>query len=194
MHCLSVAGLRALPAVALTAAALVLCGCTGYRPAPAAFHHSTVEPYHLDSGDELRVTVFGQEGLTGTYNIDQAGYISFPLIGAVPARGKTTAQLEAAIAGQLRKGYIRDPDVSIQVERYRSVFIMGEVGQSGQYNYVPGMTVQNAIAAAGGFTPRANQLSVDITRKINGKVLTGRVPISDPVVAGDTIYVRERLF
>jgi polysaccharide export outer membrane protein len=194
MRRISIARLKTLPVTVLTVAAFALSGCTGYRPAPAAFHQSTIEPYHLDSGDELRITVFGQEGLSGTYNIDQAGYISFPLIGAVPARGKTTAQLEAAVAAQLRKGYVRDPDVSIQVERYRSVFIMGEVGQAGQYNYAPGMTVQNAIAAAGGFTPRANQQSVDITRKINGKIITGRVPISDPVIAGDTIYVRERLF
>jgi polysaccharide export outer membrane protein len=71
---------------------------------------------------------------------------------------------------------------------------MGEVGQAGQYSYVAGMNVQNAIAIAGGFSPRANQRSVDITRKINGQVMTGRVTISDPIMAGDTIYVRERLF
>jgi polysaccharide export outer membrane protein len=98
------------------------------------------------------------------------------------------------IAGKLREGYLRDPDVTIEVDRYRSVFIMGEVGQAGQYSYVPGMTVQNAIAVAGGYSPRANQANVDVTRKINGRILTGRVSISDPIMAGDTIYVRERLF
>jgi polysaccharide export outer membrane protein len=67
-------------------------------------------------------------------------------------------------------------------------------GQPGQYAYVPGMTVQNAIAVAGGFSNRANQSMVDVTRKINGQVLTGRVNISGPIIAGDTIYVRERLF
>ena len=71
---------------------------------------------------------------------------------------------------------------------------MGEVGQPGQYTYVPGMTVQNAIAVAGGYTPRALQSNADVTRKINGEILTGRVLISNPVLAGDTIYVRERLF
>ncbi|MCY1229765.1 polysaccharide export protein EpsE [compost metagenome] len=98
------------------------------------------------------------------------------------------------IAAKLRQGYLRDPDVTIEVDRYRSVFIMGEVGQAGQYAYVPGMTVQNAIAVAGGFSPRANQSNADITRKINGRIITGRVPITDAVLAGDTIYVRERLF
>ena len=84
--------------------------------------------------------------------------------------------------------------MSIEIDRYRSFFIMGEVGQSGQYSYVAGMTVQNAIAIAGGYSSRANQRNVDITRNINGKIMTGRVRITDPILAGDTIYVRERLF
>ncbi len=176
------------------AAALALAGCSGYRPAPQAFHAAIQQPYLLDSGDVLRITVFEQEGLTNTYAVNQAGYVSFPLVGAVPARGRTTAQLEAAIAAALRNGYIRDPDVSVEVDRYRPVFIMGEVGAAGQYAYVPGMTVQQAIAAAGGFSPRAQQANVDITRSINGKVMTGRVLTSDPVLPGDTVYVRERLF
>ena len=168
-------------------------GCTSYRPAPKAFHEATIQPYRLDSGDRLRITVFDQPSLTNTYTVDQAGYIAFPLVGQVPARGRTLQQLSGQIAQKLQQGYLRDPDVTIDVDRYRSVFIMGEVGQPGQYAYVPGMTVQNAIAVAGGFTSRANQTSVDITRKINGQVLTGRVNISGPIVAGDTIYVRERL-
>jgi polysaccharide export outer membrane protein len=141
-----------------------------------------------------RVTVFEQDGLTGTYTIDQSGYIAFPLIGAVPARGRTLQELEGNIAASLRQGYLRDPDVSIEIDRYRSFYIMGEVGQAGQYSYVAGMTVQNAIAIAGGYSSRANQRNVDITRNINGKIMTGRVRITDPILAGDTIYVRERLF
>ena len=176
------------------AAVLALAGCSGYRPAPPAFHQATMRPYVLDAGDSLRITVFEQEGLTNTYAVDQSGYLSFPLVGAVPARGRTTAELEGEIAARLRNGYIRDPDVSVEVDRYRPIFIMGEVGAAGQYSYVPGMTVQKAIAAAGGFTPRAQQANVDITRNINGKVLTGRVLTSDPLLPGDTIYVRERLF
>lgn len=112
----------------------------------------------------------------------------------MPARGHTTGQLEGAIAERLRAGYLRDPDVSVEVERYRPIFIMGEVGSAGQYTYVPGMTVHKAIASAGGFSPRAQQADVDVTRVINGKVMTGRVLTSDPLLPGDTIYVRERLF
>ncbi len=173
---------------------LALAACSTYQPAPDSFHTSSIAPYRLDSGDRLRVTVFDQAGLTGTYNVDQSGYVSFPLVGAVAARGKTVSQLEKTIAAKLRNGFVKDPDVSVQVDQYRSIYIMGEVGQPGQYSYVPGMSAQNAIAAAGGFSPRANEKSVRITRKINGRAITGDVPLTDPVMAGDTIDVRERLF
>jgi polysaccharide biosynthesis/export protein len=182
--------LLALAVVAMAA----LASCSSYQPASEVFHRSTIEPYRLDSGDRLRITVFEQTGLSNTYTVDQAGYIAFPLIGQVAARGLSLPQLEGSIAQKLRKGYLRDPDVSIEVDRYRSIFVMGEVGQPGQYSYVPGMTVQNAIAVAGGFTSRANQRDMDVTRKVNGTIATGRVPVTDPIIAGDTIYVRERLF
>jgi polysaccharide export outer membrane protein len=188
------AGLNKGLLVALAALLPVLSGCGSYRPAPKAFHEATIQPYRLDAGDRLRITVFEQTGLTNTYSVDQAGYVAFPLIGSVPARGRTIQELESVIAAKLRQGYLREPDVSIEVDRYRSIFVMGEVGQAGQYSYVAGMTVQNAIAVAGGFSPRANQANVDVTRKINGDIMTGRVTISDPILAGDTIYVRERLF
>ncbi|MBB6220644.1 polysaccharide biosynthesis/export family protein [Rhizobium leguminosarum] len=191
---MSVVQPKILLALSLAAMTAALGGCTTYKPAPKAFNEATIQPYTLDSGDRLRVTVFDQQSLTNTYTVDQAGYIAFPLIGQVPARGRTLQQLSGQIAQKLQQGYLRDPDVTIDVDRYRSIFLMGEVGQPGQYAYVPGMTVQNAIAVAGGFTSRANQSMVDVTRKINGQVLTGRINISEPIIAGDTIYVRERLF
>lgn len=175
-------------------ACLLLAGCSGYRPAPAAFHEMLDQPYRLGAGDRIRVTVFEQQDLTNTYAVDQSGYIAFPLVGSVPARGHTAKQIEATLAARLRDGFLRTPDVSVEVDRYRPVFVMGEVGAAGQYSYVPGLTVQKAVAMAGGYSPRANQGSVDITRDINGKVLTGRVRTSDPVLPGDTVYVRERLF
>ena len=179
---------------ALAVAATALASCTSYAPAPKSFQQATIQPYRLDSGDRLRISVFEQTGLSNSYTVDQAGYIAFPLIGQVAARGQTMPQLEAAIASRLKQGYLRDPDVTIEVDRYRPVFVMGEVGRPGQYSYVPGMTAQNAIAIAGGFTSRGNQRDVDVTRKINGQVITGRTNISAPVLAGDTIYIRERLF
>ncbi|WP_377514531.1 polysaccharide biosynthesis/export family protein [Ochrobactrum sp. RH2CCR150] len=185
---------RALLTALGLAAITLSSACTSYRPAPPAFHEALNQPYMLDAGDRVRITVFEQASLTNTYSVDQAGYVAFPLVGSIPARGKTAKQLEGLIASKLRGGYLRDPDVSVEIDRYRPIFVMGEVGAAGQYSYVPGMTVQKAIAAAGGFSPRANQENADITRQFNGKVLTGRVLISDPILPGDTIYVRERLF
>ena len=175
-------------------AVLVVTGCSSYRPTPAAFHEMLDQPYRLGAGDRLRVTVYEQDALTNTYSVDQSGSISFPLVGAIPVRGHTTQQIEATIAAKLRDGYLLDPDVSAEVDRYRPIFVMGEVGAAGQYSYVPGLTVQKAIAIAGGFSDRAYQANVDITRDINGKVMTGRVLTSDPLLPGDTVYVRERLF
>ncbi len=172
----------------------VLAGCAGYNPPSPAFHKVLQAPYRLDAGDRMRVTVFEQDELTSTYVVDKGGYIAFPLVGSVAARGRTIKEIEAILAQKLSDGFIRKPDVSVEIDRYRPFFIMGQVGTPGQYTYVPGMTVQNAIAVAGGFTARAFQGNVDITRQINGKVLTGRVPITDPIVPGDTIVLRERLF
>jgi polysaccharide export outer membrane protein len=182
----------ALSHIALALA--LLAGCSSYRPAPAGFHQALNQPYQLGAGDRVRVTVFEQESLTNTYSIDQSGYLAFPLIGSIPARGRSAQQIEVEIADKLRQGYVRDPDVSVEVDRYRPIFVMGEVGAAGQYSYVPGLTVQKAVAMAGGFSPRAAQENVDITRDINGKVMTGRVVTSDPLLPGDTVYVRERLF
>jgi len=180
--------------VCMLLAIVMAAGCSSYRPAPAAFHSALAQPYRLGAGDKVRVTVFEQESLTNSYSVDQSGYLAFPLVGAVAARGMTVKQIEKQIADKLRQGYLRDPDVSVEVEQYRPIFVMGEVGAAGQYSYVPGLTVQKAVAMSGGFTPRANQGDVDITRDINGKVMTGRVVTSDPLLPGDTVYVRERLF
>jgi polysaccharide biosynthesis/export protein len=172
----------------------ILAGCSSYRPTPAAFHEVLDQPYRLGAGDRIRVTVFEQEGLTNTYSVDQSGYLSFPLVGAVPARGHTAQQMEKEIADKLRQGYLRDPDVSVEIDRYRPIFVMGEVGAAGQYSYVPGLTVQKAIAIAGGFTPRGFKYTVAVTRKIKGVPARLTVALRDPICPGDTITVQERWF
>jgi polysaccharide biosynthesis/export protein len=151
-------------------------------------------PYTLDSGDRLRVVVFGQEGLSATYAVDAAGNITLPLIGAVYARGQTPASLSRAVAEKLRQGYIREPHVAVEVETYRPFFILGEVAVPGQYPYVPNMTVETAVAIAGGFTPRAERKKVTLSRNIDGIPTRGPVPVIASVRPGDTIVVPERWF
>ena len=180
--------------VSAIAGLAVLSACTDYMPAKQAFHSALVAPYRLDTGDELRIIVFGQADLTNTYAVDKAGKISMPLIGFVPARGRTTAEVEADVAARLRAGYLRKPDVAAEVARYRPIFVMGEVNAAGQYAYVAGTTVQTAIATAGGFSPRAFKYEVRVTRSANGQIETGRLHMTDPLMPGDTIYVDERIF
>jgi polysaccharide export outer membrane protein len=168
-------------------------------PPTAAMAAAYPEPgpeaaYTLDSGDKLRVVVFGQEGLSNAYAVDAAGNITMPLIGAVRARERTTAALSGAIAERLRNGYIREPHVAVEIEAYRPFFILGEVTAPGQYPYVANMTAETAVAIAGGFTPRAEKKLVQVTRPMEGQLYRGKVPLAFPVRPGDTILVGERWF
>ena len=162
--------------------------------APAAYAPPQQAPYTLDSGDRLRVVVFGQDGLTNSYVVDVSGDIAMPLIGSVAARGLTTDQLSARIAGLLRQGYVRDPHVAVEVEAYRPFFILGEVTQPGQYPYVANMTVETAVAIAGGFTPRGYKREVVISRNYGGQAYRFKTPITAQIQPGDTIQVEERWF
>jgi polysaccharide export outer membrane protein len=171
---------------------------TGPAPMPVAYAEAAPvqydAAYHLDAGDKLRVVVYGQEGLTNTYAIDAGGSITMPLIGSVPARGRTPAGLAAEISAKLRGGFIRDPSVAVEVESYRPFFILGEVAAPGQYPYVPNMTVESAVAIAGGFSPRARRDRVTVTHTDASG--TGRyvVPPGTPLSPGDTVLVGERWF
>ncbi|ETR77567.1 sugar transporter [Afipia sp. P52-10] len=151
--------------------------------------------YHLDAGDRLRIVVYGQEGLSNSYSVDAAGAITMPLIGTVPARGATPAQLARAITSRLQNGFIREPYVAVEIEAYRPFFILGEVAAPGQYPYVPNMTAESAVAIAGGFTPRAKRGTVEITRT-DPMMGPGRIvaPPNMPLQPGDTIVVGERWF
>ena len=176
------------------APAPVPAGYAATMPAPMPVPVRYDASYHLDAGDKLRVVVYGQEGLTNTYAIDAGGAITMPLIGAVPARGRTTAGLASEIAGRLRNGYIREPSVAVEIEAYRPFFILGEVAAPGQYPYVPNMTVESAVAIAGGFSPRAKRDVVTVTRSDAGGSMRAVVPLGTPVGPGDTVYVGERWF
>jgi polysaccharide export outer membrane protein len=151
-------------------------------------------PYTLDSGDRLRIVVFGQEGLTNSYIVNAGGHIAMPLIGSVLARGATTEQLANRVAEKLRQGFIREPHVAVEIEVYRPFFILGEVVYPGQYPYVANMTVETAVAIGGGFAPRAFRRTVVISRMVDGQQVRMTVPITCPIRPGDTVNVQERWF
>jgi polysaccharide export outer membrane protein len=170
-----------------------------YATAPAAYAEAPVpvrydRAYRLDAGDRLRVVVYGQEGLTNTYAIDAGGSITMPLIGSVPARGRTPAGLASEISGKLRNGYIRDPSVAVEIEAYRPFFILGEVAAPGQYPYVPNLSVESAVAIAGGFSPRAQRDRVTVTHTDSSGSMRIVVPLGTALSPGDTVLVGERWF
>jgi polysaccharide export outer membrane protein len=177
--------------LALSAA---LQGCADARRVPAELQAYADTPYTLGPGDRLRVIVFGQDSLSNSFAVDSSGHIAMPLIGAVPATGRTSAQLAREIEERLRNGYVREPRVSVEVEAYRPFFILGEVTTAGQYPFVNGMSVETAVAIAGGYTPRARKDTAQITRTRDDRTVTADVPVTMPVRPGDTIYIPERFF
>jgi polysaccharide export outer membrane protein len=165
---------------------------------PAVIQSETVAdpdgPYRLDTGDRLRVFVYGQPSLSRLYIVDHEGRIAVPLIGNVRARGRTTNQLQAAIRARLGTQFVKDPQVTVDIQQNRPFFILGEVRNAGQFPYVSGMTVETAVAIAGGYTERASQRSFRITRRTDGLIRELEVPGDALVRPGDTVYVFERYF
>ncbi|MEL6872453.1 MAG: polysaccharide biosynthesis/export family protein [Pseudomonadota bacterium] len=151
-------------------------------------------PYLLDSGDRLRVFVYGQPNLSRLYTVDHAGNIVVPLIGRVKARGATVYRVAGRIRSRLAAEFVRDPQVTVDIFENRPFFILGEVGNAGQYPYVSGMTVTTAVAIAGGFSERASRRHVILSRRINGLMEVIEAPLDYVVKPGDTIEVKERFF
>ena len=151
-------------------------------------------PYRLDSGDKLRVFVYAQPSLSRIYTIDNEGFISVPLIGNVQARGTTTRGLEATIKARLGAEFVRDPQVTVDIQQNRPFFILGEVRTAGQYPYIGGLSVDAAVAIAGGYSDRANERKVQITRRIKSGIEKLEATGDSEVLPGDTIVVKERWF
>lgn len=150
--------------------------------------------YLLDTGDRVRVFVYGQPNLSREYSVDDSGAVSIPLLGPITARGLSTQDLEGLISARLRIEYVRDPHVNVEVSTYRPFFILGEVRNPGQYPYLNRMTAEMAVAIAGGYTGRASKRDVRIIRHLNGKSQRIDAPAHIRVQPGDTITVKERFF
>jgi polysaccharide export outer membrane protein len=147
-------------------------------------------PYLLGPGDNLQIGVFGDTDLTGTYRISDAGTVAMPLVGTIQAQGLSLTQFQHNLAERLNARAVKSPDVTVQVVEYRPFFILGEVKNPGSYPYVPNMTVLTAVAIAGGFTFRASEDEVSVTRDSH----EARASRDSRVQPGDTVYVFERHF
>lgn len=159
------AALRLMTTVALacTAVALVGCGATdSLGPATAEEQQALIASAKMTSpvlqaGEKLKITVFGEDRLTGDYQIDPAGSLSLPLAGTVKAAGLGKRELEQRLAAKFRGEYLRDPKVTVDVEDFRPFYILGEIAKPGEYPYKGGLDVMSAIALAGGSTYRASR-------------------------------------
>lgn len=194
---------------ALAGMALAACGTAPIPAGPAETTASTNaaqvpagsdrvidddQAYRLDSGDELRITVYGEPELSGQFQLDGQGVIQMSLINEVDAQNKTVRELQRTIEAKLRDGFIRDPQVSIEVITYRPFYILGEVNNPGEYPYTSGLTVMNAIASAGDFTYRADKRKILIKSVGSPEEREVDLTLSTPVRPGDTIRIRERFF
>jgi polysaccharide export outer membrane protein len=152
--------------------------------------------YQLGSADKLRITVFGEDGMTGEYAVTSNGMISFPLIGEVDAVGHTLGQVRDEIRSRLAAGYLRDPRVAIEVVDFRTFYILGEVNKPGEYPYRANLTLDQAVATAGGFTYRAARHRIMLRHP--GERLDSKLALEKdhviPVAPGDTVRVLERFF
>lgn len=164
----------------------------GTKGTSAAYEFGT--GYRVGAGDRMTIRVAGEADLSAEYLVDGAGNISLPYVQTISVAGMTAAQIERLIGERLRAGYLRDPQVSVQVTTLRPFYILGEINAAGSFPYQPGMTVQNAIAIAGGYGARADQKQVLITRKNSNGTSTYKVPVTTQIYPGDIVYVRERWF
>jgi len=150
--------------------------------------------YKLGIGDKVRVTVFGEKDLSGDFDVNDQGEVTLPLIGSVRVAGKTVGDAETVITGAYGKNYLVNPHINLQVMNYRPFFILGEVKNPGSYPYINGMTVVNAVALAGGYTPRANIRGIEVRRAANPRADETPVTEDAGVLPGDIIRVPERFF
>ena len=180
-------------------APLWLAGCADAPPAPGPQSAglepvSAAAPYRLGAGDQIDVIVFGEDNLSGTYDLDEAGAFSLPLAGPVSVNGKTARQAEVAVAARLADGLVTDPKVSVNVKRYRPIYVLGEVQKPGAYPSYGATSVLNAVALAGGYTYRARSSEITVIRY--GDTAHRPLPVgeTDAVLPGDTLTVPERWF
>lgn len=179
-----------LRTLAFASGAAALSACASGPPLA-----SVLDPveYRLGPGDQVRITVFNEPDLTGSFVVGAQGAIAYPLVNSVQAGGLTITEFSEVLRAGLAE-YIRNPSVSVEVTNYRPFFILGEVARPGTYPYSASLTVPNAVATAGGYTYRANRRRVFIRHANESEERSYPLTVTTPVLPGDTVRIGERLF
>ena len=182
-------------AMLLTVVALTACGTSSGVLDASTAGLSGSAAHHLSPGDKLKISVFNEPDLTGDYAIDENGNIAFPLVGELKAAGLGVDDFKANLVERLQGGFVRNPRVNIDVLNYRPINIIGEVKNAGQYPYRPGMTAQDVAAIAGGYTYRANENTLHVTRGTNKTQITVDLRKQNiNIFPGDSVKISERYF
>ncbi len=176
--------------------ALAGCANTGGTPPPSFATKSPDQldrTYHLGIGDKLKITVFGEQDLSGQFEVNAFGQVSLPLIGEVNAKGLSLKKFRQNVKARLADGYLNNPRVTVEVLNYRAFYVHGEVKSGGEFPFKIGISLRDAIATAGGYTYRANQNYLLITRE-NQQEVRINLPSEVTVLPGDNIRIPERFF
>lgn len=179
----------------LVALLFALAACAGAEVQEIAPPQTpTIAEYRLQSGDRISVTVYGHPNLSADADIANDGNVELPLIGKVEARGKTTLELHTDITQRIDRDYVINPKVAIVVARYQPFYVLGEINSPGSFEFVSGLTMRKAVAQAGGFTRRAAQGSVQLTRRTEHGQTVRDVSLDTVVFPGDVIEIKRRWF
>lgn len=181
---------------AVIAASVFVAACAGPGADLPPLPDAPMGPYRLEAEDQLRITVFEDERLSGEFRVADSGSVAIPLLGPVPVGGLTVSEAEARIRRELRRRQLlQDAGVAVQVSTYRPIFVLGMVERGGQFPFQPGMTVLSAVALAGGFNYRAIQDRVSVTRTdAQGRSAEFRADRAARLQPGDVVTVFERRF
>lgn len=155
---------------------------------------SGMSGYKLGTGDEVKVTVFGEPDLSGTFVVDGQGTITMSLIGQVEVVNLSVTETSRVLETRLKDGWLRDPKVAAELVKGRPYYILGEVNKPGEYPFVSGLTVMNAIASAGDFTYRADKFRILVKSSDSPNEREVELTPTTAVRPGDTIRIRERFF
>lgn len=178
--------------VTMLAVCALLMGCS--TVATVSLPSVDKVAYHLSPGDRLKLEVFGEEGLSGEYVINDQGHIGLPMAGDIPAAGRTLAELRQELTTLLGQQYVRNAKVNLDIVSYRPIYILGEVQRPGEYEYVEGMSIYGLVAKAGGFTFRANEEVVFIRHGKEAEEQAYRLTSGGAVLPGDTVRIGQRYF
>lgn len=150
--------------------------------------------YVLAPGDQIAISVFDEPDLSVEFTLSDAGALNYPFLGEIRVAGLTMPELEKRIADGLRGDYLINPDVTVSMKQYRSFFMDGQVNRPGGYPYQPGLTLEKAVALAGGLSPRAARNKIQVKRAGDSSDVAVKIEMSDPIHAGDVIIVPQSFF